>query len=268
MAETEKTKSDNVFKVTEYLSYVGPIIIFLGMARLITFYKAFGVSIVSYLDFSEVITSFFDIIFIVFLFFAYTSIQNFVLGDKNQAEEADKQRQEIIKEESFKKLFWLYIKYFKRLLIFGFIAILVCVLSHYIFKSIDGFTVFLIIGLFIFLIIFFIVIVEIERKHIHFQSSLNRRRFIYLTLYFLVFTMGVVYYSSYQAGLIKRDKSTYGVAITLDNDKILVSDSLNYFIGKTLNYVFIYHEKLKSTDIIPMTRVKQITTANHQNTRK
>lgn len=264
MAETDTTKADNVFRITEYLSYVGPLMIFLGMTKLITFYNEFGVSIVSYLDFSEVITSFFDIIFIVLLFFSFASVQNFVMGDKNQAEIAQKQRQEIIKQKDFWKTLWLYIIYLKRILIFGLIVILGSLISHSIFNWIETFTVFSIVGLFFCLIIFLVTIVEIERKHIHFQSSINRRRFILLTYYFWTFTMGVVYYSSYQAASIKMDKSTYGVTISLDNNQILVSDSTDYYIGKTLNYVFIFHEKLKTTDIIPMSRVKQITTANHQ----
>lgn len=74
-------------------------------------------------------------------------------------------------------------------------------------------------------------------------------------------------YSAYQAKKNRKDKSTYGVSITFDDDKILVSDSSNYFIGKTQNYIFIYHEKENKTDIIPMTRVKQITMKHIQNSK-
>ncbi len=38
----------------------------------------------------------------------------------------------------------------------------------------------------------------------------------------------------------------------------------NYYIGKTRNYVFVHHENLKTTDVIPMSRVKQITVAQHR----
>jgi hypothetical protein len=261
MTDNRATKTANDFKIAEYLSYVGPFIIFLGMTRLIVFYSSFGVSIVSYLDFSEVITSFFDIIVMVVFYIAYITIQNFILGNRSEADNAQNQRQEIIAQENFGKTLWLYFLYLKRLLVFGLIVIVGCVLCHYIFHWIEKFTILITVIVFTFLITFFVTLVEIERKHIHFQSSINRRRFILFTLYFVVFSMGVTYYASYQAGVIKRDKSTYGVTISLDNDQIIISDSTDYFIGKTLNYVFIYHEKQKNTDIIPMTRVKQITTA-------
>ncbi|MGE0636129.1 MAG: hypothetical protein AB7P01_06800 [Bacteroidia bacterium] len=262
MAENEATRPENDFKITEYLNYGGPFLIFLGMARLISFYQAFGVSIVSYLDFSEIITSFFDILVVVIFLFAYILIQNVILTDKNEADRAQKQRQELIIHEDNWKRLWLYFLYLKRLIIIGVVLILGCAISHFIFHKIEAFTIFIIAAFFVFLIIFSMTLVEIERKHNHFQSSINKRRFVLLTLYFMVFSMGVVYYSSYQAGLIKRDKSTYGVAITLDNDQMLISDSTDYYIGKTLNYVFIFHEKQKTTDIIPMSRVKQITITN------
>lgn len=265
MADIESTNTRQEFRISQYISYVGPFIIFLGMVRLITFYNAFGVSIISYLDFSEIITSFFDILIFVIIYFAYISIQNFVAGDKEQANEANKKRQEIINENDFWKIIRLYITYFKKLLIFEFLVILGCLFSHFVYSWISAWTIFIVITTFFFLQVFLIIIVEIERKHIHLESSINRKRFISMTLYFLVFTMGVRYYSSYQAGLIKREKSTYGVTISLDNEQTLVSDSTSYFIGKTLNYVFIYDEKQNTTDIIPMTRIKQITMVHKKN---
>lgn len=115
---------------------------------------------------------------------------------------------------------------------------------------------------------FFIIIdVEIERKHLQFNSSLARRRWIKLNLYSLVIIFAIVFYSSYQAGNIRKDKTTFGVSILLDNDQLIVSDSLNYYVGKTQNYVFIHHQKLNTTDVIPMERIKQITLKGKSNSR-
>lgn len=264
MDSKNTNNSTNELSISQYLTYVGPFLIFLGMTRLITFYNSFGVSITSYLDISEVLTSFFDILLLVVIFFAYTSVQNFLASGKDDADKANKKRQAILEEESFLKVCLHYLSYFSSLIIYGLIVISGCVVACFCFNWITTFTVFIWTGVFVFLLIFLIVQVEMERKHIQFQSSLNKRRFIFFVLYFLVFTYCVILYSSYQAGQIRKDKSTYGVTITLDNDQIIVSDSSNYFIGKTQNYVFIYHEKEKKTDILPMTRVKQITMTHVQ----
>jgi len=258
MAETE-TKLEKEFRISEYLSFGGPFIIFLGMTRLMTFYSAFGVSIVSYLDFSEIITSFFDILYIVVYYIAYISIQNFILANNSQAEKSNVKRRDIINENNFLKLIPLYLSYLRPILIFGLIVFLGSLILHYAFNLITELQGLILGSIFYAVIFYLIIIVEIERKHIQLESTVNRKRFILFTFYFLVFTVGVNQYSSFQARLIKSDKSTCGVTITLNNDQTFVSDSTSYYIGKTLNYVFIYHEKQNSTDIIPMSRVKQIT---------
>lgn len=64
--------------------------------------------------------------------------------------------------------------------------------------------------------------------------------------------------AGYQAKRIKIDKSTYGYYIILDNNQKVISDSISYYIGKTQNYVFIHHQNLKTTDVFPISRIKQI----------
>jgi len=259
MIDKEVSNSDNKSVIGQYISYIGPFIIFLGMARLMTFYSAFGISIISYLDFSEIITSFFDILFIVVIYFAYISIQNFVAGNKSEVETANTKRQKILNEDNLWKLIKLYIIYFKSLLIFWVVVIIGYLISYFVFNWVTFSSVLIIVAIFVFLLLFFTVHIEIERKLIHFQSSVTKKRFVYLTLYSLALTLSVIYYSSYQAGLIKRDKTTFGVSILLEDNQKIISDSTNYYIGKTQNYLFIYHEKLKTTDIYPMNRVKQLT---------
>lgn len=259
MEDKKNIHSLEEFKVSQYLAFVGPFLIFLGMLRLISFYNSFGISIISYLELSEALLSFFDIIIIVVIFIAYTSIQNFLASGKNDIDKVKKERQSILEENNFFKICICYLKYFSSLIILGFVIIAGFIVARFYFHWITTVTVFLSIAFFVLLLIFLILLVEIERKHIQIQSSLNKRRYIFFLLYFLLISYFVTLYSSYQAGQIRNKKSTYGVSIILDDNQTLVSDSSNYFIGKTLNYVFIHHEKENKTDIIPMSRVKQIT---------
>ncbi|MEI9954913.1 MAG: hypothetical protein WDM90_01035 [Ferruginibacter sp.] len=260
--EEKQNSKEPEFRISPFLTYAGSFIIFLGMTRLIVFYNAFGITITNYLDFSEIITSFFNVLFVILIFLAYTSIQNFIMSDKEEMERAETKRNAIIKEENYLKIWWLYIKYLKRVLVLGLLTIIGLITSHYFFNGISNWAIFLISSSFFLLISFIVLSTEIERKHVQFNSSINRRRFLYLTLYGLILTFSVVYYSSYQASQIKIKKATLGVRIFLDNDKELVSDSINYYIGQTKNYLFIYHEKNKTTDVYPMTRIKQMTMVN------
>ena len=140
--------STSQFSISQYLTYIGPFLIFLGMTRLITFYNSFGVSITSYLELSEVLTSFFDILVFVVIFFAYTSIQNFLMGKKEDADIASKKRQTIVEEKNFFKICLHYLKYFSSLIIFGIVVILLCLVARFCFKWITTFTVFLYTGIF------------------------------------------------------------------------------------------------------------------------
>lgn len=258
MADREiNTTSD--MRINQYLTHVGTFFIFLGMTRLIFFYKSFGILIIDYLDFSEIITSFFDIIVILILFFATISIQHYLTSDKTEIGNATEKQQKILAEENIWQIYLLYIKYLMPAFLLLLATMIGCFIWRYFFKEPTYFSICIIALIYIGLLIFIIISMEIERKHRHFNSSINRKRYINIMLYGLVFTFSVIYYSVYQVHSIKIDKSTYGVTIILDNDKSIVSDSTNYYIGKTKNYLFVYHEKQNTTDIIPMTRVRQMT---------
>lgn len=73
-----------------------------------------------------------------------------------------------------------------------------------------------------------------------------------------IFTLGLVFaFAKSQADSILDNHSTLGTKIVLD-DRELVSDQENYFIGKTQSFIFFYHEKDGRYDVFPMSRVKQI----------
>jgi len=109
----------------------------------------------------------------------------------------------------------------------------------------------------VFLIVF--IGTEIDRKHYQFDTSTLTRRFYQILYATLLAIIAMIVFTKMQVDGIRKEKNTYGVKVLMDNEQLVVSDSTNYYIGKTQNYLFIYHEKSKTTDIIPMSRVKQIT---------
>ena len=258
----EKTNNETEpqpIKLTTYLPYVGSFIIFLGVARLIFFYSAFGVSIVNFLDFSEIITSFLDIIVIAVFIFAYSFLQGFILRNKESYDEKDELRKQILSEGNFLKRIWLHMKLCNELFISGLFFIAAFFAWHFFNKDITYSSILWIACLYLCIFGLLVLMTEISRIHHHSNSTIHYRRFIAMLFYTVLLIGLVIYFAHKQVTSIKEDKSTYGVSIILDNDQTIVSDSTNYYVGKTVNYLFFHHEKENTTDVIPMTRVKQIT---------
>jgi hypothetical protein len=266
--DNEKQKSSNEILISQYLPYFGSFIIFLGVIRLLFFYRTFGIPILNYLEFSEIITSFLDIIVIVVLIFVTSLIQNFIIKDKTEQKAISSIKQKIVNEDNFFKRIPLYIKYLQNLLIGGLILIVFSFIWHFFDKSTTYFTILLMFIFFVATSFFVIITVEIDRQHKIFNSSISTKRFISILINILLFVGLVIWFTYSEINTIRKDKSTYGTTIILDNDQVLISDSTNYFIGKTQQYLFIYHEKLNVTDVIPMTRVKQLTIKQVKKTKK
>jgi len=223
------------------------------------FYAAFGVSIINYLDLSEIITSFFDIILLVVITFVYSSIQNYLIKNKVVSVEMVGKRNKILTETNLWKIIKLYFDYLLVLIVFGIIIISGLLIWRWFIDLLSYWTIFILGLLFVLAIIFIIVDVEIDRKNKINQPSLDKKRIIKLSQYGL-FLLGLIFlYTIIQVNLVRFDKSTLGTSIVLDTNSLFVSDSSNYYIGKTKNFIFIYHEKEMSVDAIPMARVKQIT---------
>ncbi len=246
-------------KLSNYLPYLGSFIIFLGVTRLIFFYSAFGISIVNFLDFSEIVTSFLDIIVISVFLFATSILQGFMLRDKEIQHLKDGIRKKILEEEHLLKRLWLHTILCKELIIGGLILTTSYFILHCFNKDITIASIAWGAAFFVICFVLLVIIREISRIHHKSNSSIHYRRFIAILFYTSLFSGLVISYAHKQADNIKKNKSTFGVTITLDNDQTLVSDSSNYYVGKTLNYLYIYHEKDNTADVIPINRVKQIT---------
>ncbi len=68
-----------------------------------------------------------------------------------------------------------------------------------------------------------------------------------------------IYSTHEEVKSVEERKANIGTRITFNDNTLLVCDSFNYYIGKTRNFLFIHHQKDKTTDAVPMDRIKQIT---------
>jgi hypothetical protein len=252
------------FKITAFVPYVGSVLIFLGTFRLMMFYNGFGISIIQFLDFTEIITSFLDILILSVILLSFAFFQNFLFLDSKTRMRQQLLREEILKKNEFLRDLKLYFKYFRLYLIASAGILLYSFISYKYNNSISLFSIF---KIFILLFIIFLlqnISLSIDRRHVENKTS-SRDKFVFSTLSNLLFFVVVIIgFTQYQIHDVIKNHSTNGTTITLDDNTSLESNNTNYYIGKTLNYVFYYHEKTKSTDIIPMTRVKQISIKNKE----
>jgi hypothetical protein len=84
------------------------------------------------------------------------------------------------------------------------------------------------------------------------------RRHVFLLYIVLVGFIQIYLFANREYYKIKKHKSSYGVIVQLDSLPPIISDSTNYYIGKTNNYIFIYHEKTAQTTVYPISRVKEL----------
>ncbi len=61
----------------------------------------------------------------------------------------------------------------------------------------------------------------------------------------------------YEAKLIRHGEANLGNSFTYEG-KTIVSDSSNYIVGKTRDYLFFYHEEEDMTDVIPVKKIDQL----------
>lgn len=250
------------FTVLQLLPYLGPFIILLGVIRLMCFYNAFGISVIDFLDFSEIVTSFLDITAFIIFVLLYAVVQGVLFNNPEQEKSLNSQFELLLEEKRTVKLITLYFRYLSSLLIFLLFIDVILVICNLYFHSVSSYELLITNYIFLALIFFIIVIVEIERKHKIKNSTLNNRRFIYLVLRVMVLLVIVANIATYQVHGIKVNKSHLGITVYLDDNSVLKSDSNNYYIGNTKNYLFYYHEKTKTSDVYPINKIKQLTFIN------
>ena len=266
MEEIDKDAKPQQIKILglkDYFPYISAFIIFLGIVRLITFYASFGVPILQFLDFTEIITSFLDILVLAVILVVAIIINSFLTDDNEITNKKSLQREEIFKEDDYGKRLLLYLRYVREIIFIGLLTILGFVIYHFIDNTFPLQINVLVSFYYCAFLLYVIAILTIERKHRQTSSNRLRRQNFSVFFNFIILTLIVVAIASYQANAIKRHHSTAGTIIKLDNNEIIVCDSLSYFVGNTKNFLFIYHAAESRSDVFPMSRIKEITLPKH-----
>jgi len=237
-------------KLTKYFT---PFLIFVGSLRLILFYNLFGVKIINYLTFTEVLMSFLDtaIYYLILLFIPIFVILSFwgnAIGQVNNLEFQKKSEitfgQRI--ETDFKQNWFIIILYVV-VLIFLFIKGT---------WNLQGFLqIILIPGMFT---IFFLM----RELRISYKRQFNYNVPVtYLNLFLLsyLFVMIVVQNVLNEFNSITKYYKYIGTTAFIGEEKI-ISDSTITYIGQTQDYIFFSNLKTKENIIYPKKALKKIIT--------
>jgi len=221
---------------------------------MIIYYDAFHITIIDYLEFSEIITSFLEDLMFCFFTIAlgYIVFGIVLCGEKD----FEPTHETISKEKQIMKRLWLYIRRFPVITLWIITPGIVVITSHILKTPIHVF-----LPIILFSIISFITMVIIDESRHKYKflfKSPPHSTGIILGSFFIILLIVTVFNAASKIISVKKDKEYYNVKFQID-DNVVISDSTYYFIGKTQNYLFVYNEKNNETSVIPMNRIKMIT---------
>jgi hypothetical protein len=229
------------------------VLIFSGLLKLYVYYKIFHISILPFIDISEIFIQSFDNVVVIVLFFAINFYTLFILFDWS------KLKQYLNHDLTGKVNLHSAGMRLKALTITSICLFLMAIIAILLRDSKNSYELIL-------WILFLIWILWLNPKCIIFFYTLLRKLnirpamndffilFFTLNFFILVILLGV------NEGYKVKNKSFYaGTIVTFKDGSSEISTKDHYFIGSTKNYCIFYNSLLKSTSISPMSEVKEIT---------
>ncbi|MFD0991002.1 hypothetical protein ACFQ1R_12915 [Mariniflexile jejuense] len=230
----------------ESYTIIGTSILVAGLLRLYLFYKCFNISILPFIDLDELTTLVLDnILYFSMLFFLNLIIIS--LFYKNNSNK--KTRLKRLRECGFFKLN-------KILLLIIIIPILYLIQAN---REKVFFYEFIFWVILLFIGIYFNPLIYFESQKTAKNRGLKINK---LTIIFILSAINLCFFAGVsgisEAHKIKSRNYYKGSKFSLDNETEIISDSKKYYIGKTKNYFFFYLPKEEITQIIPVSRIKNI----------
>ena len=252
----EEKKSS--FLSDSYLQYIGPLIIFLGVIRVQTYYGEFGINILQFMDLSEALTSFLDFIIYIVVYLLVHLTTTFLIQSNHDTFHSDRFQKILNTASFFKRLKYYLFDIAEVFFLFGFIILATYVISYFNDDKITKKYIYYMLLVALIIIAISVIFNEIAFKNHNHKRSDEKKVLVYLT-FFSLLIIGFVVLKSYMEANAVKDNSTFkGVVIELADDSPIYSNEESYYIGKTNNYVFVHDEKTGKTKVIPMSRVKAI----------
>ncbi len=248
-------------------SYIGGGLIFLGFVRLMLYYASFGINIINFLDFSEIITTFLDLAVVIVFVGIGMIIQTIWNNESGEIQGTLKKNYDKLQklrniENRILRIIGrlkICLVSFLHCMVPGFLLLIGLVLSglihnHHHFLQYIG-------KLLVYLIIWAIIFISSTFRG-HARNSKNIKQ-LQLLLYGVILFFVVSTLSLAEVNEVRKHKKMNNVSFVLKNDSLvkdtlIISNDNNYYIGNTQKYLFFYHQSNKRTEVIPMDQVENL----------
>lgn len=238
---------------SKFLPFATAGLIFLGITRLVYYYNYFGVNIVSFLDFGEIITSFLDLVVAFVVIIGFSWVQYIRTPEK----EKDNNETEKLPKKKSKRAIWNWTWAF--LALSATLIYLIYTLSHLLYRNWKGLVIFILVFGIGVLAAYWIY--RFCNKH---PSKLIRDLGL-ASIILVLSEMLIIFAAISEYRDVKHNHKYLGTKIVFNNETpmkdsshTIISDSSHFYIGKTNNYIFIHHKKEATTSVYPMSNVLQI----------
>jgi hypothetical protein len=246
-------------KLKLLLPYAGPVLIFLGILKLQLYYSAFDVSIILFLDFSEILTAFLGDVLVLAFYCAMMLVGTFFTTPKFETSKTGFVNN-FFAESSFKRRLSAFIKWAFFPWIFLLNAPFLLSIAILFFTKAD-------ISIALWVLFWNNVSISIVFFVYEFRYRYRLRTgkdidtwFANLTLIFLIILSVLFQRVQSDVRLVKEQKKFANVTFTV-GQRLIKSDSSAYYIGNTRNYLFFYDQSKATTTVYPMSGISEITFA-------
>ncbi|CAA0223549.1 conserved membrane hypothetical protein [Tenacibaculum maritimum] len=229
-------------KIVKTSPLIGALLVFFGVLKLIFYYSYFNVQIIDYLEFQEIITSFFEDINILIVFgmtmmFITFSTFNTLSGKANlHIEDLAEKMLNFLYPHRF-KCFFLFLTLF--LILYGLIYFDIIQYNYFVIYILT----FLVIQMLTYLFLSKDVDGEIDIPNIYLLIIMT------ISLSFSIFLLA-------QKDIQETVNNNIESRIkTIEDNIICNKETGNLYIGKTSKYGFFRIKKLKSTVVIPNEKI-------------
>jgi hypothetical protein len=244
--------------IKKSLPYVTGFMIFCGFVKLKLYYAAFHIDIQEYLELTEILSSFVSdiILYSVMILFGY--FFSFLLTTKERTNQQVDIADDILKTDGFFKRLGKHIKNLKQIIFIIFALGLINLTALFVRGETHLYGTFSLYSLFV-IFVFVILREEYRRKYIsHFNMDINHS-FFNILLTAVLFMSFTIKYSFSDIDATKNQKKYIGTIIQTKDNQRIISDSVNYYVGMTRNYLFIYNQLKDETIVLNRSDVKDIT---------
>jgi hypothetical protein len=236
--------------ILELLKYVVPLFILWGVMKLNIYYGEFQIAILAYLDFGEILTSFFGDVLIFTATVVPTAI---MLSMMLKHGDLDFTPGTVIPLKQ--RLIW----YLRR----SHYIVIVHAVAWGIFWLIDSDNSTLLFLGFIASNLAFVVTQELASSY---RDTPDQKLVLFLCLLlFMTLLLTIVFaLTAMSEARVMKKRPQKGFVVHNERDTIVLN-STTLLIGKTSGYIFIYRKKERQTQIIPVAEVKEISHFEMQN---